>query len=124
MFLPSKFREAFGEVVYMTKSVDSCISVYPAAAWEELSEKINSLPGTYSREYRRHFFSSASEAHIDSAGRILLPQNLREYAAIEKNVMVVGVGKFAEIWDSEKYATHNEAVNQSDMEKMAIELGV
>ena len=125
VFLPSKFRDDFGEVVFLAKSIDSCITAYPREAWSEITKKINSLPNTKAREYRRHFFSSASEVQVDSQGRILLPPELRDYAGIEKSVKIIGAGEYAEIWDETRLAQHEEKIKADhSLEEMLIELGL
>jgi len=119
LILPVKLREALGDNVIMTKSVDRCIALYPSDSWAVFTDKINALPEMQSRKIKRYIYSSAVEAEPDSQGRILLPLNLRVFAGIDKNVTVVGVGDHAEIWDDELW---NEEVNSGEGDDIAGQL--
>ena len=125
VLLPAKYRDYFGEVVYLARNIDNCITAYTAAAWAEVTNLLNSQPKTKLRDYRRQFFSSASEVQVDSAGRILLPPNLREYAGIDKNAKIIGAGEYAEIWNEEIYDKHMSALNEDgNFEEMLNEMGL
>lgn len=123
LFLPSKFREELGDVIYLVKSIDKCISVYPKEAWQKFIEKLEALPQIKARQIRRFIFSSAVETEIDSQGRILIPQNLREYAGIEKNARVIGVGDYIEIWADEALTEEMDNLDNNEMINELIELG-
>ena len=124
MFLPAKMREEFGGAVYVVKGVDPCISVYPEGEWEKFKGRLDTLPQVKAREVRRFLLSSAERIIVDSHGRILLPQKLKEYAGISgKNVKVLGVGDFAEIWDAEALESHRGKVDNEEMISQLIELG-
>lgn len=123
MFLPSKLKEGLGDNIIMTKSVDKCIALYPANEWTRFTEKLGRLPEMQSRSIKRFIYSAACEAVPDSQGRILLPQNLKEYAGIEKNVTVIGAGDHAEIWDEKLWAAESEKTAEDDMASMLIGLG-
>ena len=105
MIVPSKFRELLGESFMVTRGLDNCLFVYPKEAWEAFTQKLKQLPisNTNARQFVRFFLSGAVECELDKQGRILLPQNLRTYAGIMKDVSVIGVGERAEIWDSEQW---------------------
>jgi MraZ protein len=98
--VPAKFREALGETFIATKGLDHCLFVYPADEWKILEEKLRALPFTQpeARAFVRFFFSGATECELDKQGRILLPANLREYAQLDKDVVLVGVSSRVEIW--------------------------
>lgn len=100
LIVPAKFREALGEKFIATKGLDHCLFVYPAEEWQALEEKLRALPFTQPdvRAFVRFFFSGATECEVDKQGRILLPANLREYAQLEKDVVLVGVSSRVEIW--------------------------
>lgn len=119
LILPVKLREALGDNIIMTKSVDRCIALYPSDSWAVFTDKINALPEMQSRKIKRYIYSSAVEAEPDSQGRILLPLNLRVFAGIDKNVTVVGVGDHAEIWDDELW---NEEVSSGEGDDIAGQL--
>ena len=100
VIIPSRLREGLGDRFVVTRGLDHCLFVYPNSEWVRLEQKLKQLPFTKrdSRAFTRLFFSGAMEVEADKQGRILIPQNLREYAGIEKDVMFVGVSNRVEIW--------------------------
>ncbi len=115
LLIPSKMRELFpeGEAMVLVRSLDRCISIYTEEKWRFFEEKIASLPETDSREVRRFFYASMQYAEPDHQGRVLLPAGLREFAQIEKSVVVIGCGDHAEVWDEESY-TRYTGENRTD----------
>ncbi|MDR0324564.1 MAG: division/cell wall cluster transcriptional repressor MraZ [Oscillospiraceae bacterium] len=99
--MPSRLLKALGDPFYVSVSDDRCLNVYALAQWEKLEEeKFGGLSGAEERKSRRDFYSMAQECVLDSQGRVLLNQKLRSYAALDKNVIIAGAGKYAEIWDA------------------------
>ena len=82
--------------------MDRCLSVYSEESWDSLTDKVNALPYVRQRKMRP-LFAHAVRCEMDAQGRILLPQNLREWAGFEKNVTVVGCNNHAELWDSDNW---------------------
>lgn len=119
VIVPSKLREGLGEKFYVTKGFDKCLFVFSAEGWANFQESIRKLPMSSkdSREVSRFFFAGASESIVDKQGRILLPQNLRDYADLQKDVYIVGVATRVEIWDKEKWDKYN--TDQVDIEGIA-----
>jgi len=115
IIVPSKFRDELGSSFIATKGLDNCLFLYPMDEWRTIEEKLRSLPFTRAdvRSFARFFFSGASELEIDKQGRILLPSNLRDYAMIEKEMVIIGVGSRVEIWAHEKWAEYNQAAESS-----------
>ena len=107
--VPAKFRGALGERFITTKGLDHCLFVYPQDEWETLEQKLRLLPFTQPdvRAFVRFFFSGATECEVDKQGRILLPANLREYAQLEKDVVLVGVSSRVEIWSETLWADYS-----------------
>ena len=101
LFVPAKLREELGDVFYVTVAVD-CLNIYSLDRWNEFEEKVNQMP-RQQRMRMRPIFAHAAKCELDGQGRILLPQTLRDYAKLTKNVTVVGAGNCAEIWDSDKW---------------------
>lgn len=102
LFIPAKLREELGEVFYMTISMDRCLCVYSAESWQSFSDKVSAMP--YIKQRRmRPLFAHAARCELDSQGRTIVPQNLRQYANLTKNVTVVGCNNHAELWDSEAW---------------------
>lgn len=102
IFIPARLREELGASVYVTLSMDRCLSVYSDENWSALTEKVNALPYVRQRKMRP-LFSYAIRCELDAQGRILLPQNLRDWAGLEKNVTVVGCNNHAELWNSDSW---------------------
>ncbi len=111
MIIPSKFREGLGEKFVLTKGLDGCLYAYPMSEWTIMEEKLKKLPLTSkdARAFVRFFFSGANEIEIDKQGRGLIPQNLLEYASIEKEIVSIGVSTRIEIWSKAKWNAYNEA---------------
>ena len=103
--IPAKFRDDLGDSFIITKGLDNCLFVYSKLEWAKFEEKLKALPLTNvnARNFIRFFFAGATECEIDKQGRINIPQNLREYAGITKEAIVVGVLTRAEIWDKTKW---------------------
>ncbi|MCI5051000.1 MAG: division/cell wall cluster transcriptional repressor MraZ [Candidatus Pacebacteria bacterium] len=114
--LPSKFRKELGKTVVITKGLDSCLFVYSTKEWKKFSEKLGELSMGQgdTRAFTRYFMGGAAEVDIDSAGRILIPDFLKDLAHLQTKVMVVGIGTRVELWDEERWNTY-----QSELEKKA-----
>ena len=102
LFIPAKLREDLGDVFYVTISMDKCLSAYSGESWQAFSDKVNAMPYVRQRKMRP-LFAYATRCELDSQGRILLPQNLRDFAGLTKNVTVVGSNTHAEFWDSDSW---------------------
>lgn len=126
--VPSKLRMDLGESFIVTKGLDNCLFVYSKEEWLTFETKLKTLPltNTNARNFVRFFFSGATECEIDKQGRINIPQNLREYASITKDVTIVGVGTRAEIWDRDKWNVYNsdENLNVDDIASQMSDLGI
>ncbi len=118
LIFPAKLKEELGESFYVTKGLDSCLFVYSPDAWKSFEDKIRALPISKSRDLQRFFFSGACLCTCDGQGRILLPQNLREYAGLEKELCTIGVSERAEIWNAARWQAYNAAM-EDDSEKIA-----
>lgn len=128
VIVPSKFREGLGEKFILTKGLDNCLFAYSSEEWSNLEAKLRSLPFTDKdvRSFVRFFFAGATECEVDKQGRILVPQNLREYAELDKDIFIIGVSTRVEIWDKSKWEGYNNNDNMSTdkiAEKMAL-LGI
>lgn len=124
LVLPSKLREQLGTDVVMTKSVDKCISLYTAESWKNYCEKLDLLPLTKTRQVKRFLYASAFETSVDSQSRILISQGLCEYASLDKNVVVIGVGDHVEIWDALLWENERLSENADDIAETLAELGL
>ncbi len=115
VIMPAKFREELGEVFYATKGSDETIVILSQKAWQDLSDQICSLPTAKTKDLKRFLFSSAAELIPDKQGRILLPQVLRNYAHIEKDVVFIGTGSRVEIWDVDRWNAYNAQISDSQV---------
>lgn len=122
--LPAKFREKVKTLkkkkFFITRGLDGCLFLVPQAAWEKLEDKLKSLPFTkqQSRFFNRLYFSGASEIEIDIQGRITLPEYLKEFAQIQKEIMIVGVADRIEIWSKDCWDKFYQE-NKKRFEEMA-----
>jgi len=98
LFIPAKLREELGDVFYVTLSMEKCLSAYSSESWDRFMDKIREMPRVKQIKMRP-LFAHAAKCELDSQGRILLPQALRDFAGLMKNVVVVGAGECAEFWD-------------------------
>ena len=102
LFIPAKLRDELGEVFYVTLSMDKCLCAYSSENWAAFSEKVNAMPYVKQRKMRP-LFAHAARCELDSQGRALIPQNLRDYAGLTKSVTVLGCNNHAELWDTESW---------------------
>ncbi|MDD2216953.1 MAG: division/cell wall cluster transcriptional repressor MraZ [Eubacteriales bacterium] len=105
IIVPSKFREELGLRCVLTKGIDKCLYIYPMSQWESFMKKLSALPSADAsvRAFLRHFYAYATECEIDKQGRITIPQELREYAGIQKEVFTMGIMDKIEIWSKEEW---------------------
>lgn len=122
MIFPVKLREELGDGFVIFKGLDNCINVFSKEDWETFQNKLSALPSK-ARKMQR-FYSDNTVCEPDAQGRILIPQSLREYAGIKKNVTVVGIQNRAEIWDTEAWKEYNSDVTSDDIAALMDELGV
>jgi MraZ protein len=128
IILPSKFREELGERFILTKGLDNCLFGYSLKEWAVLEEKLKKLPLTSkeARTFLRFFFAGACECEVDKQGRVLIPQNLREYAGIQKEVFIIGVMTRIEIWSEDNWLKEmtNENLSVDRIAQKMEELGI
>ena len=115
LIMPSKLREDMGEKFIITKGLDGCLFVFSQNEWLKFEEKLKTLPLTNknARDFVRFFLSGATECEVDKQGRFLIASNLREYANMEKDVVIIGVGTRLEIWNKDKWKNYNSDENIS-----------
>lgn len=105
LIIPAKFREELGSSCVVAKSLDRCLTIYTVDEWQKFADKLDELPmsNPAARKVKRHFSSSAADCDIDKQGRMTIPQELREYARIEKDLITVGSNKVIEVWGKEQW---------------------
>lgn len=115
VIVPSRFREDLGESFYVTKGLDGCLFVLSPAEWTRLQERVSAMPISKARGLQRFFFSGAVEVQPDRQGRVLLPQTLREYAKLEKDITFIGASSRAEIWDTDRWTAFNSTLTEENI---------
>ena len=123
LFIPAKLREQLGDGFVVTKGLDECLFLYPQKAWDELEQKIRQLPMSKSRGLQRFFQSSAADVTVDRQGRIVIPTTLRSYANLERDVVVIGVGERAELWDARRWNAYTDDLDCESIAQAMEELG-
>lgn len=128
VFIPAKLRDTLGEKCVVTRGLDQCLFVYTESEWASVERKLKQLPMTQSdaRAFVRFFFSGAVNIDLDKQGRVMLPVNLREYASLDKDAVIIGVSSRIEIWSKEmweKYMTNAAESFEAIAEKI-VDLGI
>lgn len=110
MIIPAKFRDALGSRFVMTRGLDHCLFIYPMEEWAVMEQKLKSLPlmKSEARAFTRFFLSGATECELDRQGRVNIPPNLREYAKLDSNAVVIGVSSRLEVWSKEMWETYTQ----------------
>ncbi|WP_237188916.1 division/cell wall cluster transcriptional repressor MraZ [Rothia nasimurium] len=108
LILPAKFREQLEQGLVLTRGQERCLYVFTLAEFERIHEQLRTAPlsSKQARDYIRVFLSGASDEVPDKQGRITIPQNLRDYAGLEKELTVIGAGSRAEIWSTDAWETY------------------
>jgi MraZ protein len=115
LIMPAKLREDIGDNFIITKGLDGCLFGSSLSEWTQFEEKLKSLPLTNksARDFVRFFLSGAVNVEIDKQGRFLVASNLREYASMDKEVVIIGVGTRIEFWSKDKWKKYNSSDNMS-----------
>lgn len=112
--VPAKFRKEIGKKAVITRGLDGCLFVYTMKEWESVAQKLSELPvgQADSRNFVRMMLAGAVDVDIDSLGRILVPDYLKEYAGLKNKVVIAGVYKRLEIWDESKWESHKQSIEK------------
>ena len=122
--VPMKFRDDLVKGAVVTRGLDTSLFLLPLEEWGKLAEKLASLPlgQASSRAFSRLMLAGAMDVKLDGQGRFVIPEYLREYAGLQKNVVVVGVHNRVELWDEEEWKRYTEKTEE-DAEAIAEQLG-
>jgi len=128
MAIPAKFRDALHAGAIITRGIDNCLFLFTKQEWEKLAEKLISLPlaQANSRAFVRLMLAGAMDVEVDAQGRVLVPDYLRKYAGLGKEVVVAGLYNRIEVWDADEWARYKaktESASQEIAEKLG-ELGI
>ena len=126
LIIPTDFREGLGAKFVVTKGFDGCLFAYPQDAWEKFEEKLEALPlvRKEARTLVRFFVSGARTCELDKQGRILLPATLREFAGLDKDVVLAGMLNRIESWSKAKWTENNAYGDMDDIAEQMTDLGL
>lgn len=122
--LPSKWRKELGATLIVTRGLDNCLFVYPQKEWQKITEKIGQLPlgQADTRSFNRFFLSGAVEVEVDSVGRILVPDFLKDFAHLETKLVLAGIYDRVEIWAENKWEEYKSRI-EGQADQLAEKLG-
>ena len=126
LIIPSRFREELSDEFVVTKGLDGCLFVFPNKEWQAFEEKLRTLPLTNkgARQFIRFFVAGATPCELDKQGRILLPQTLREFAGLEKDVVLTGMLNRIEIWGKGQWTDNSSYDDMDDIAEQMTDLGL
>jgi MraZ protein len=126
--VPSKFRVELKNKVVVTRGLDRCLFIYPMKVWQELAGKLGAIPvgESSTRSFVRLMLAGATDVETDKQGRILIPDYLKEYAGLDRNVIIAGIYNRLEIWDEVKWNEYkkNAEKNSDEIAEQLGKLGV
>ncbi len=126
--IPSKFREQLGKEAVLTRGLDNCLFLFPKREWEVLASKLGKLPigQKDARGFGRLMLAGAFDVEMDSLGRILIPDYLKKYASLKKQIVIAGLYNRLEIWDEDKWNQYKQKTEKEvgDVAERLGELGV
>lgn len=113
--VPAKMRKDVGEKAILTRGLDNCLSLYPLAEWQKITDKLALLPMGQgdTRNFSRLMLSGAVEVELDQLGRILIPDYLKNFAGLRQEIVIVGVNNRLEIWDEERWNNYKTEVEKN-----------
>ena len=126
--VPAKLRTELGEKPVLTRGLDNCLFIYPNRDWQLFIEKLSKLPlgQAKARNFKRFILSGASEIEIDEMGRVLIPEPLKKYSNLKKEVVIIGVGDRIELWNEDMWNKYIVAAEKesSDLAEGLSEFGI
>jgi MraZ protein len=122
--LPAKFRKELGKKVVLTHGLDNCLFLYPLKEWNRVAERLGNLSigQADTRGFNRFMLAGAVETDVDSIGRILIPDFLKEFAGLSERVIVAGVQVRLEIWDEPRWSAYKKRI-RAQADQLAQKLG-
>lgn len=126
--IPSKFRKSLGKKAIITRGLDNCLVIYSINEWQKVTKKLESLPSSKidARGFSRIILSGAVDVNLDKLGRVLIPDYLKKYAGLKKEVMVIGLSNKIEVWDEKSWKDYRQKTEKEigDMASRLEELGI
>ena len=126
LIMPAKLREDIGEKFIITKGLDGCLFAFSLEEWKNFEQKLRSLPisNKDARSFSRFFFAGAIDCEIDKQGRFLISSNLREFAELIKDVVIVGMDSRIEIWSKDKWQNTDDEISADEIAEKMEMLGI
>ncbi len=126
LIMPAKLRETIGEKFIVTKGLDGCLFAFSLVEWANFEQKLRTLPisNKDARAFSRFFFAGAIECEIDKQGRFLISSNLREFANLDKDVIIIGMDSRIEIWSKDKWQQCDDNISADDIAEKMEMLGI
>ena len=124
VMLPKAFKNGLGKKMVMTRGFDNCLFVYPQDAWKKVAEKLQTLSFAQAdtRGFSRFLLSGAAEVEVDAAGRVLIPENNKQFAGLKRTVVFAGVSDRVEVWDAGLWKSYKARI-EKQADAMAEKLG-
>ncbi|MEM5948683.1 division/cell wall cluster transcriptional repressor MraZ [Spirochaetia bacterium 38H-sp] len=126
LLIPAKLRSSIaGESLVLTRGLDRCLWLFPPDEWNKISEKLLTTISPFQQKARliqRRIVAPAQEIEIDKAGRITIPQAMREFAGFEKDILILGIQKYIELWDVSEYEKYWDE-HEDEFNEAAEEIG-
>ncbi len=125
VFIPAKLREELGDNFFICKNLTGscCLSIYSQEEWKRLSEQLRLLPKSKAQLVRRFIFPTAAQLTYDATGRVIIPEELRVFAKLDKDVAFIGMEDHAELWDETALRADQEAISPEEIAALLEELG-
>ncbi len=126
LIMPAKLREDIGEKFIITKGLDGCLFAFSLEEWKNFEQKLRSLPisNKDARTFSRFFFAGAMDCEIDKQGRFLISNNLRTFAELEKEVVIIGMDSRIEIWSKQKWQNTDDDISADEIAEKMEMLGI
>ena len=126
LIMPAKLREDIGEKFIITKGLDGCLFAFSLEEWKNFEQKLRSLPisNKDARAFSRFFFAGAIDCEIDKQGRFLISSNLREFAELTKEVVIIGMDSRLEIWSKDKGQNTDDEISADEIAEKMEMLGI
>ena len=126
LIIPAKFRELLGTEFVLTRGLDGCLFIYPVDEWKAFEQKLRALPLTNknARTFSRFFVAGAAMCELDRQGRVLVPQTLREFAGLEKDVVMTGNLDRIEVWSKDKWSENCDYDDMNEIAESMQDMGI
>ncbi len=126
LIMPAKLREDIGEKFIITKGLDGCLFAFSLEEWKNFEQKLRSLPisNKDARAFSRFFFAGAIDCEIDKQGRFLISGNLRDFAELTKEVVIIGMDSRIEIWSKDKWQKCDDEISADEIAEKMEMLGI